>query len=172
MKDLQSQLRAALGGSALPPGNPAAPAPAAPDPSSHLLSDEGHLGSTWLALLQETLRKYPGPEELKVKPALGQARMTSDRLFKRLKKEGKNREAKALEEARDRFEGERTTAAWKRIKSLLEDRQISEKAYRSLKQEEGRDPVATLRALEKADPATIQGASPERLRAALPIVKS
>jgi hypothetical protein len=165
MSLLRDQLAAALSGSGLSAQPPPPAAAAAPvDPHDHLLSDEGHQGSAWLALLAETLRKTPGGPPLKPKPALGQARQVHDQLGKLLKTAGRGRELRALAEARKKFESDREDAAWRRIKARLEAAGVSEKAYRSLKQEEGRDPVATVRALGKIPDDELRGMGAERLR--------
>lgn len=165
MSLLRDQLAAALGGSGLRVEAPPAAVPAAPpDPAEHLLSDEGHIGSAWLALLADALRKTPGGPALKPRPALGQARQVHDQLGKLLKAAGRGRELRELAEARKKFESDRADAAWRRIKVRLEAAGVSEKAYRSLKQEEGRDPVATVRALAKVPDDELRGMGVERLR--------
>lgn len=165
MQHLRDQLANALGGSGLRTDAPAsAPPRPAPDPVDHLLSDEGHIGTAWLALLVDTLRQTPNGPALKPRPPLGQARQVHDQLNKILKAAGRSRELRALVEARKKFDTDREDAAWRRIKGRLEDAGISEKAYRSLKQQEGRDAVSTLRALGRIPDDELRGMGAERLR--------
>ena len=142
----------------------AAPRPAEVDPVERLLSDEGHLDSAWLDALTTLLRQTPGAPALKPKPALGQARQVHDQLSKLLKAAGRRRELTALADARKRFESEREDAAWRRVKARLEAAGVSDKAYRSLKQQAGRDALATHRALKKVPEDELRGMGAERLR--------
>lgn len=161
MSLLRDQL-AAAGLQASAPSASAPPAP--PDPSERLLGDQGHLGSAWLDALAGLLRQTPGAPALKPQPALGQARQVHDQLCKLLKAAGRRRELEALVDARKRFDTEREDTAWRQIKARLEAAGVSEKAYRSLKQQAGRDPLATHRALRKVPEDELRGMGADRLR--------
>jgi hypothetical protein len=160
-----SLLRDQLAAAGLRQSPAAAAAAAAPvDPADHLLSDQGHLGSAWLQTLASLVQQTPGAPALKAQPPLGQARQVHDQLSKLLKSAGRRRELEALVDARKRFDTEREDTAWRRVKARLEAAGVSEKAYRSLKQQEGRDALATHRALSKVPEDELRGMGAERLR--------
>lgn len=157
MSDLRAQLAAAFGRD-LPA--PEAPAPAAaPD----LLSDEAHLGTPWLDRLQQLRRGLPGAPDLAARPKLAQAEQVSNQLSKLLKKAGRARDAQELAELKDAFLARRDKAAWAALKERFAALELSERAYRALKQE-GADPLKALARLDAADPTALRAMGHARLR--------
>lgn len=156
MKDLKSQLASAFGKEL-----PADAAPVLSDPERPAaLADDAHIGGEWHRRASELARAFN--VELAPKPKLGQVRQVSDQLIKRLKKAGRGRDAKDLAKLRDAHMARRDKAAWAVVKDRLGDLDVSDKAYRSIKQS-GADPVALITRIDRAG-ESLRGASVKRLR--------
>lgn len=162
MSDLRSQLAAAFGRDPVAAPEPAAAAP----PADPLLGPDAHLGTQWLAQLQELRRGLAGAPKLDARPKLAQARQVTDQVGKLLKTAGRKREAALLIELRDDFMARRDKAAWSALKARFGEWGLSEKAYRALKQGEA-DPLACLARLEALDPTERAGMGASRLVEAL-----
>jgi len=160
MSDLKSQLASAFGREVPADPRKALSDPARPEP----LADDAHLGGEWHRRLSELARPW---QQIKLadRPKLGQARQASDQLVKLLKKSGRGRDAKELAKLRDAFMARRDKAAWAVIKDRLGALDVSDKAYRSLKQSK-EDPVRLIERIDRAG-ETLRGASPKRLRSLL-----
>ena len=159
MKDLKSQLAQAFGRELPKEEAPALSDPAPPQP----LDDDAHLGGPWHRRLAELARGFS--VQLADRPKLGQARQATDQLAKQLKKAGRGRDARELLELRKAFLSRRDKAAWAVVKERLGGLDVSDKAYRSLKQSSA-DPVKLIEAIDRAG-ERLRGASPKRLRSLL-----
>ena len=159
MKDLKSQLE----GVAVPAGTapPEAPVPVA---RRHpLLGEKAHQGAEWF---RKARSASFGNTKVGADAKLRAAVQQTDGLLKALKKSGKTREAKEIEELRKRWLGERNDLAWGLLKTELENLGVSDKLYRSLKQSDA-DPVDVLDRFEKIPKAELAGIGKDRLRALL-----
>jgi len=159
MKDLKSQLE----GIAVPAGTapPEAPVPVA---RRHpLLGEKAHQGAEWF---RKARAASFGNTKVGADAKLRAAVQQTDGLLKALKKSGKTREAKEIEELRKRWLGERNDLAWGLVKTELENLGVSDKLYRSLKQSD-LDPVDVLDRFEKIPKAELAGIGKDRLRALL-----
>jgi hypothetical protein len=159
MKDLKSQLE----GVAVPPG---APAPEAPVPLARrhpLLGEKAHQGAEWF---RKARAASFGNTKVGADAKLRAAVQQTDGLLKALKKSGKTREAREIEELRKRWLGERNDLAWGHLKTALEELGVSDKLYRSLKQSDA-DPVDVLDRFDRIPKAELAGIGKDRLRALL-----
>jgi hypothetical protein len=148
------QLRAALGKAlgVTPPEPDAAAPPAAADPA---LPDP--LQSDWIALL----RRLGG--EIPAGATMGQLVQRSDARARALADAGRKRDAADLKKAREDFERDRDKRAWSLVKDRFAALELSEKTYRSLKQE-GVDPVKLLARLSTRRAEELRGMGAARLR--------
>lgn len=169
MKDLKSQLAAALG---------VEPPPDEPEPLAHLqraeprgpdevpiLAEGAWRDDPWAVALKQLLPSMTGAPSLPVRASLGAQRQVTDQLVKLLKKAGRRREARELADLRDTWFSKRDKAAWTAVKVRMGELELSDKAYRRLKQEEA-EPVRILERLERQG-AALQGASAKRVAEAL-----
>ncbi len=140
MDELRNQLAKALGREVPPPAPTEVSAtPAGPD----LLAADAHQGDAWMGALRQALRT-PGAPRLDAKPKLQAARQATDQLVKLLKKAGRKQEAAELRKLRDQFFAKRDKFAWTQVKEAFAQHGLSDKAYRSLKQDKQVDPVRIL----------------------------
>ncbi len=156
MKDLRSQLSAALG-VPVPAVSPAALPAAAPGP----LDPDAHLIDPWLEALRPHCRALG--LELGARPVLGHARQLTDQAVKKLKDAGRGRDAAALADLRDRFFDRRDKAGWAALKDAFAADALPEKTYRALKQE-GACPHQALARLARIPAAERVGMGHARLR--------
>lgn len=161
MNDLKAQLAAALGvpAPAVEPSNPS-PTPAT---AVDAFSEGAWLADPWLERLQTLRATLSGAPALAKQPKLGQARQATDQLIKLLKKANRGRDAKELARLRDTFMIKREKAGWNRVKARFTAMDLSQKAYRALRQEKA-DPAAVLRRLNKVDAAELSSMGATRLR--------
>lgn len=149
MDDLRSALAKAMG--AAPPAEaaaePAGAAPGLPEP----------LKSEWIGLL----RRLGG--EVPANATMGQLTQRSDLRARQLAEAGRKREAAELKQAREAFERDREKRAWSLVKERFEALGLSEKTYRSVKQE-GADPVKLLVRLTSKRAEALRGMGAARLR--------
>jgi hypothetical protein len=92
--------------------------------------------------------------------------MLTDQLAKAMKKLGRGRDAKALKALREKFLTRRDKQAWARIKLHFKAHDLSDKAYRGLKQA-GADPVKALAKLDRVSPDELRALGAQRLKALL-----
>jgi hypothetical protein len=157
VKDLKSQLE----GIAVPAGT--APVPEAPAPVARrhpLLGEKAHQGAEWF---RKARTASFGNTKVGADAKLRAAVQQTDGLLKALKKAGKTREAREIEDLRKRWLGERNDLAWGLLKTELETLGVSDKLYRSLKQSDV-DPVVVLDRFEKIPKADLTGIGKDRLR--------
>ena len=160
MKDLKSQLE----GIAVPAGTAPPPEAAVPIARRHpLLGEKAHQGAEWF---RKARAASFGNTKVGADAKLRAAVQQTDGLLKALKKAGKTREAREIEDLRKRWLGERDDLAWGLLKTELETLGVSEKLYRSLKQSDA-DPVDVLDRYEKIPKAELVGIGKDRLRALL-----
>lgn len=133
---------------AAPPSGPAAPQ--LPDPSE----------SSWIELLRRHGVEIPR------EPTMGQLVQRSDACSRSLKDAGRRREAEALTGEKDSFLRARAARAWALVKARFAELDLSEKAYRALKQEEA-DPERVLVRLRGDRGEALRGVGAARLREAL-----
>lgn len=149
MDDLRNALSKALG---------VAPAPEKPtEPDAGVASLPDPLKSEWIALL----RKLGG--EIPANATMGQLTQRSDLRARQLADAGRKREAAELKKAREEFERDREKRAWGLVKDRFAALELSEKTYRSLKQEEA-DPVKLLARLTSKRADELRGMGAARLR--------
>ena len=159
MDDLRSQLAKALGREApRPERTDASDTPAGPD----LLAADAHQGDAWMGALRQALRT-PGAPRLDAKPKLQAARQATDQLVKLLKKAGRKKEAAELKKLRDQFFAKRDKFAWTKVKEAFTQHGLSDKAYRSLKQDRQVDPVRVLERVQR-EGASLASLGAARLR--------
>ncbi len=128
-----------------------------------MLADDAHLSDPWLERLRQLLPTVDRPPQLSRTPKLGQARQATDQLMGQLKKAGRRRELRELDALRKDFYARRDKAAWAAIKARFQELDLSDKAYRALKQT-GADPMSALGRLSKASPEELQTMGARRLR--------
>jgi len=160
MSQLRDALRSALPVKAAPeaptlvarePAPSAAPAgPKLPDP----------LASDWVALMRSLGAEVPKD------PSMGQLTQRSDLRSKELAAQGRKRDADELKRAKESFLREREKAAWSLVKARFDELELSEKAYRAIKQE-GADPEKVLPRLNGRRGDELRGAGAARVRDAL-----
>lgn len=175
MKDLKSQLSAAFG----PPKEPSPPnslaattspqtsvATESPDDplSQGILAEGAHLESPWIERLKVLSRSLSSAPALGTNRKLAHAQQVTAQVMRELKKVQRQGAARDLGKLRDDFLSQREKAAWSAVKLRFAERGLSEKAYRSLKQE-GADPVLVLQRLGEVDPAELAGMGAARLKA-------
>lgn len=131
-------------------GAPHAAAPGLPDPHA----------SDWVQLMRTLGAEVPAGG------TLGQLLARSDARVKELKTQGRARDADALKRAREAYVSERRQRAWAMVKARFGDLELSEKAYRALKQEEA-DPEKVLTRLRGDRGEALRGVGAARLRDAL-----
>ena len=167
MKDLRSQLAAAFG-EPPPPAPTDAVSPESPvDPLAQgILAEGAHLDSPWIARLRVLSRSVPGSPGLGDNRKLAHAQQITAQVMRELKKVQRQGASKELGKLRDDWLAQREKAAWAAVKLRFAERGLSEKAYRSLKQE-GIDPVSVLQRLGQIDPAELESAGAARLKALL-----
>ncbi len=158
MLDLRSQLAASLGREL--PIEPAAPETA--DKGPDLLHADAHLGDAWIQRLL-ALARTPGAPTVPSKPSFEAAKQLTDKLAKALKTAGRSREAAEIKDLRDRFLARRDKLAWAQVKERFAEGGLSEKAYRSIKQE-GADPVKLLARLAARGGPDLSAMGAQRLR--------
>jgi hypothetical protein len=90
-------------------------------------------------------------------------RQRSDALVRELKAAGRGRDAAALQQLREDYEKLRTRTAWGLIKERFEELNLSERAYRAIKQQEGLEPVDVLARLKKHG-ENLMGAGADKVR--------
>lgn len=127
-------------------GSGASP-PSLPDP----------LQSPWVAELRA--QRVEIPKEA----SIGQLTSRSDVRCKELKAAGRSREAAALLQLKEQFLKERDKRAWEGVKERFAALELSEKAYRALKQEDA-DPVKVLVKLTNKKCEELRGVGASRLR--------
>lgn len=166
MSDLRSQLLAQF--PTLEEETPSSPPPSEEDSLPEILREHALYGSPWMQQLRQLLSGPLGKGmTLKARPSQQATSQITDRLLKRLKQEGRRRERSQLQEARADFLRRRERAAWSAIKEQFSAAKLSDKAYRSLKQEKGVDPAQVLQRLRKEDPSRLQAMGAKRIRALL-----
>lgn len=158
MTDLRDQLVARFGPSTAPD------ATKAPETGPDPLGAHAHLDTDWIRLLR-TLAPQVG-QPVKPDVSLEAAKQLTDRTLKALKDTSRGRERSALDQARSDYLKRRDRIAWGRLKDQFTDHQLSDKAYRALKQTDI-DPEKALRKLKKLTPAEAATMSAARLRDAL-----
>ncbi len=149
MDELRNALSKALGTPV-----PEAPATAAAGPADGLPDP---LQSEWIALL----RRLGG--EVPPGATIGQLTQRSDLRARALADAGRKREAAELKKAREDFERDRDKRAWALVKERFAALELSEKTYRSLKQEDA-DPVKLLARLTSRRAEELRGMGAARLR--------
>lgn len=152
MDDLKNALKKALqpgvGLEARPQPVEAAPAgPADPDPYD----------SAWIRALARHVAIPKGA-------AVATLRQLTDQQVKALRGQGRDRDAKELGRMRDDWIRDAELRVWSQIKERFAALELSEKAYRSVKQNSKLQPEALLRKLMTRRAEEYRGASPERLR--------
>ena len=159
MKDLKSQLE----GIAVPPG--VAPTETAvPLARRHpLLGEKAHQGAEWF---KKARAASFGNTKVGADAKLRAAIQQTDALLKAMKKAGKTREQREIEDLRKRWLGERSDLAWGLLKTALDELGVSDKLYRSLKQSDA-DPVDVLERFERIPKPELVGIGKDRLRALL-----
>ena len=162
MKDLRSQLAAQLGRE---PPPPLPEPPATGDGPLDLLHPDAHLDTPWIAELTKP-RRVPGGPEIPPRPSLGAAQMLTDQLAKAMKKSGRGKDGKALKALREKFLTRRDKQAWAQIKLHFKAHDLSDKAYRGLKQA-GSDPIKALAKLDRVSPDELRALGAQRLKALL-----
>lgn len=155
MSDLKSQLQAKLGAT-LPaaPVTPAVPVAPALDPNAHLTT-------SWFRLLRAA--KAPGGPEVPAKPNLNACKQLTDKMAKALKNAGQTRAARDLVGERDDYLAKRDKQLWGLIKDRWESLELSERAYRALKQGDV-DAEKLWQKLSKVPDAELKGLGADRLR--------
>ena len=152
MDHLRNALQGAL-------GLPATPAPAAPaEEAAPGLPDP--LKSDWIGLLRQLGGEVPP------NATMGQLTQRSAARARALAVQGRKRDATALERAQDEFVRDRDKRAWALVKDRFAALELSEKTYRSLKQEEV-DPVKLLARVTNRRSEELRGMGAARLREAL-----
>jgi hypothetical protein len=151
MDDLRNALAKALGTTPAP-----APAAAAATPGGDAALPDP-LKSDWIALLRQLGGDVPA------NATMGQLTQRSDLRARQLADAGRKREAAELRKAREDFERDREKRAWSFVKERFEALGLSEKTYRSLKQE-GADPVKLLGRLTSRRAEELRGMGAARLR--------
>lgn len=156
MSDLRSQLMAKLG--AAPPAElPVQPV----GPGAAELDPDAHLGTPWLSALRAV--RAPGAPPVPPRPSLNAARQLTDKAIKALKGAGQARAARDLGDLRSDFLKKREKEAWNLIKARFTELDLSERAYRALKQSEA-DADKIWARLRKAPEAELRGMGADRLR--------
>lgn len=150
MDELKNALKTALsGGDRLQareqPADPTGPAE--PDPHD----------SAWARALARHVAIPKGA-------AVATLRQLTDGQVKALRAKGRDRDARELAKLRDDWLRDAELRAWSRIKERFAALELSEKAYRSIKQNTKLQPDALLRKLLTRRSEDYRGASPERLR--------
>ena len=153
-----STLAEALRRAAVANGSPVPEAPAPTPSGTDDLPDP--LGSDWIALLRSHGVDLPGG------PTMGQLVQRSDACARALKEGGRRRESEALVREKDSFLRARAAKAWALVKARFAELELSEKAYRSLKQEDA-DPERILVKLRGARGEALRGTGAAKLREAL-----
>ena len=164
MKDLRSQLLEKFGGDSGTGDSATTHQTVEAEPPSSLpdvLDDWSHLETPWIKKMR-FYRSVPGVGAISARPKLATARQLTDRIAKALKKQGRSGEAKSLIDLRERFLQKRNKSAWKEVKSRFSALSLSERAYRSLKQQ-GVDPVVVLARLIAADDGSLSGMGADKL---------
>lgn len=146
------QLRHALATALGVPDAPPAPAVKSPLPDP--------LDSDWVALLRRLGIPFPAT------PTLGQLVQRSDAASREREAGGRKREAAELRSAKDRYLKAREQTAWALVKARFADLELSEKAYRALKQE-GAMPEKVFDRLAGKRGDALRGAGAARIREAL-----
>jgi hypothetical protein len=159
VKDLKTQLE----GIAVPAGEPVVETPVPLARRHPLLGEKAHQGAEWF---RKARAASFGNTKVAADAKLRAAIQQTDGLLKALKKAGRTREQKEIDELRKRWLGEREQLAWGLLKAELEALGVSEKLYRSLKQGEA-DPVDVLDRFERIPKAELAGIGKDRLRALL-----
>lgn len=150
MDDLKNALKKALQPDSSLQAREQAPepeVPGMPDPK----------GSAWL---QALAAHVPLPKGAPV----ARLRQLTDQQVKELRARGRERDAKELARLRDDWMRAAELEIWSRIKARFAELDLSEKAYRSVKQTTKLQPEALLRKLNTRRAEELRGASPERLR--------
>jgi hypothetical protein len=124
-----------------PEAAPPSPLDALPDPA----------GSPWVQALARHVTVPKGASVGKLSSLTGQA-------AKQLKARGAGRDAKSLKKAEADFLGRRSKAAWAAVKRRWKELELSDKAYRSIKQR-GADPEKLLAKLHTRKAEAMRGAS-------------
>lgn len=151
------QLRNALGKALGVPAPEASNEPVAATPAVGEAALPDPLKSEWIALF----RKLGG--EVPPGPTMGQLTQRSDAKCRALADAGRKRDAAELKKLRDEFEKDREKRAWALVKDRFAALELSEKTYRSLKQEEV-DPVKLLTRLTSKRSEELRGMGAARLR--------
>ena len=169
MKDLKSQLSATFGVPVPEEVDPLA-AVRAPEPpraeEAPILAEGAWRKDPWAVRLKQILPSMTGAPKLNSPASLGAQRMVTDQLCKLLKKAGRNRDARELGELRDNFMSRRDKAAWSAVKTRMAELELSDKAYRALKQGDV-DPLKVLARLNAGGGAALAGMGAKRLVEAL-----
>lgn len=91
-------------------------------------------------------------------------RQLTDKVVKSLQAAGRRRDAETLGRLRDDWLRQQELRVWDRIKTRFAELELSEKAYRSLKQEKGVVPHKVLARLRTRRAEEFRGASAARVR--------
>jgi hypothetical protein len=150
-------LRDALKGALAPSEGLVARDPSPQDDAKRAPEPLDPTGSAWLT---ELARHTKIPKDTKTSTL----RQLTDRLVKELATAGKGRDSRALADARDNYLRAAERAAWDHIKRRFEELELSDKAYRALKQAKNVHPEKVLAALYTKRAETYRGASAERVR--------
>lgn len=156
MSDLRSQLMAKLG--ATPPAEAPAGRAGAATPD---LDPDAHLGTPWMAALRAV--RAPGAPPVPPRPSLNAARQLTDKAIRALKDGGQARAARELGDLRADFLKKREKEAWNLIKTRFTELELSERAYRALKQSEA-DAEKIWARLRKTPEAELKAMGADRLR--------
>ena len=157
MGDLRSQLIAKLGATVVEDEEVSS----VPSP----LGPTGHLDSKWMEVLRDVLKNIPSIK-LKEPPSLGNARQATHVALKTLKKTGTKRQLAQLKDASDSYFKKREKMAWTAVKEQFTALNLSEKAYRAIKQLNA-DPEKVLHRLNAKKPEELQKLGAKALKEAL-----
>ncbi len=162
MDDWKQQLSSRFGGVVPEPE----PQPAPPPGHGGAEFDaDSHLVSPWLQRLRG-LEGRAGGKALGRSPKLAAARQRHAAVVKALKKAGQQREVRSLDKLRNQYLAKRTGQAWAVVKARFSEAELSEKAYRSIKQG-GADPEKVLQRIDAMGTSALVGMGAKRLRQAL-----
>lgn len=118
------------------------------------------LTSEWVACMRRLGAEVPND------PSMGQLKQRSDKRARELKLAGRGRDSAELTKQKEDFVRDRARRAWALVKSRFEALALSEKAYRSLKQEDA-DPERILLKLRGNKGDALRSAGAVRIREVL-----
>lgn len=165
MKDLKSQLSAAFKTQAASTDAVSTESP--DDPLSQgILAEGAHLESAWIERLEVLSRSLSDGPALGSNRKLAHAQQLTAQVMRALKKVKRQAQAKELGKLRNDWLAQRDKAAWAAVKVRFRELDLSDKAYRGIKQQ-GADPVLALQRLGSTDADELAGMGAARLKALL-----